>query len=111
VIGLEAKKNNAKIAVIGDQESIMIFKALGFTIVYAQDQDTIQKAIRDLAKEHYAAIYITEQAALLAQETIDSYKTMPFPAIIPIPSRLGSEGLGMQGIQQNVEKAIGADIL
>jgi V/A-type H+-transporting ATPase subunit F len=110
-MGLDVKKNNAKIAVIGDQESIMIFKALGFTTVYVQEQDAIQKAIRDLANEYYAVIYITEQAALLAQETIDSYKTMPFPAIIPIPSRLGSEGLGMQGIQQNVEKAIGADIL
>ena len=56
-------------------------------------------------------IYITETAAAQAEDTINLYKTEPYPAIIPIPSRFGSEGVGMKGIQDNIEKAIGADIL
>ena len=44
-------------------------------------------------------------------EAIEKYKTEPFPAIIPIPNRFGTNGLGMKGIQDNIEKAIGADIL
>ncbi len=104
-------EHKARVAVVGDRDSIMIFKALGFTTVYADEAAAIDKAIHRLKREEVAVIYITEQAAALAQETINLYKTEPFPAIIPIPSRYGSEGLGMKGIQDNIEKAIGADIL
>lgn len=45
------------------------------------------------------------------QETIERYKAVPYPAIILIPNNQGSLGLGIQGIKDNVEKAIGADIL
>ena len=58
-----------------------------------------------------AVIYITEPAAELVEETIAVYKTEPFPAIIPIPNRFGSKGIGLKGIKDNIEKAIGADIL
>ncbi|MDO4289447.1 MAG: V-type ATP synthase subunit F [Eubacterium sp.] len=100
-----------KLAVIGDKDSVMIFQALGFQTVYADGQAQIEKAIHSLARDGAAVIYITEAAAQLAQETIAVYKTEPFPAIIPIPNRFGSQGIGMKGIQENVEKAIGADIL
>lgn len=101
----------AKLAVIGDQDSIMVFQALGVRTVYANAAKDIEKAIHALAKEETAVIYITEQAAALVPEAIEMYKTEPFPAIIPIPNRFGTNGLGMKGIQDNIEKAIGADIL
>ena len=44
-------------------------------------------------------------------EAVEKYKTVPFPAIIPIPNAEGSLGLGMKGIRDNIEKAIGADLL
>ncbi len=103
--------NKNAIAAIGDRDSVMLFNALGVKTVYADTPQDTEKAIHKLAHEGYAVIYITEQAALLAPEAIKRYKTEAFPAIIPIPSRLGSNGLGMQGIRENVEKAIGADIL
>ncbi|MBC8546538.1 V-type ATP synthase subunit F [Clostridiaceae bacterium NSJ-31] len=99
------------IAAIGDRDSVMLFHALGIHAVYADDAQGIEKAIHQLAHAGCAVIYITEQAAVLAPEAIERYKTEPFPAIIPIPNRSGSLGLGMQGIRANVEKAIGADIL
>ena len=34
-----------------------------------------------------------------------------YPAIIPIPDNQGSEGIGLQALKQNVEKAVGVDIL
>lgn len=102
---------NAKIAVLGDPDSIMIFKALGFHTIYVKQMDEINHAIHKLAGEDYAIIFITENVAALAKDTIDIYKTVPFPAIIPIPSRFGLEGFGMQGVKDNIEKAVGADIL
>jgi V/A-type H+/Na+-transporting ATPase subunit F len=99
-----------KIGVIGDKDSVMGFKALGLDVFYTSDED-VGKLVNTLAAKKYAIVFITEQAVLEAEETIAKYKTMPFPAIIPIPNNQGSKGLGMQGIRANVEKAIGADIL
>ncbi len=104
-------QQKVKVAVVGDKDSVMIFQALGFSTAYADDAHTVEAAIHRLAEEGAAVIYITEQAAVLVPEVIEAYKTQPFPAIIPIPNRSGTNGLGMRGIQANVEKAIGADIL
>jgi len=99
-----------KIGVIGDSDSILGFKSLGIDVYPATGGEVMQR-INQLATGGYAIIFITEQAAEQAAETIDRYKTSPFPAIIPIPSNRGTTGFGMKGIRANVEKAIGADIL
>jgi V/A-type H+-transporting ATPase subunit F len=99
-----------KIGVVGDSDSIIGFKALGID-VYPATGDNVSKTIFHLANSGYAIIFVTEQAAEAAAETIDRYKTSPFPAIIPIPGNRGTTGLVMRNIRANVEKAIGADIL
>ena len=100
-----------KIAVIGDPSSVMIFKAIGLDVFYEEKEAQIEQRIHKLADQGYAAIYITEKAAELAQEAIDIYTTATFPAIIPIPSNTGVLGIGMNKLKSNVEKAVGADIL
>ena len=99
-----------KIGVVGDLDSIIGFKTLGID-VYPAMGDEVTGVLNRLATGGYAIIFVTEQAAEAATETIDRYKTSPFPAIIPIPGNRGTTGFGMQGIHANVEKAIGADIL
>lgn len=99
-----------KIGVVGDTDSIIGFKSLGID-VYPAIGDDVTRVINRLAVSGYAIIFVTEQAAQDAAETIERYKTSPFPAIIPIPGNRGTTGLGMQGIHENVEKAIGVDIL
>lgn len=98
-----------KIGVVGDSDSVIGFKALGIDVFPATGGE-VMKAINRLALEGYAIIFVTEQAAETAAETIDRYKTSPFPAIIPIPGNRGTTGFGMKGIRLNVEKAIGTDI-
>jgi len=100
-----------KIAVIGDRDSILLWRAIGAETVFAQDRREIERALGRLAKEGAAIIFITEPCAELAKDIIDRYKTSPLPAIIPIPSRDGSTGFAMAEIKANVEKALGADIL
>lgn len=99
-----------KIGVIGDESSIRGFSALNVDIYPAYDEATIRKFINDMARNNYAVIFITEQAAVQAEETITRYATQPFPAIIPIPSNAGTLGLGTARIRKNVEKAVGTDI-
>ncbi|MDR1765842.1 MAG: V-type ATP synthase subunit F [Lachnospiraceae bacterium] len=106
-----ANNEQAKIAVVGDRESVMLFGAVGIRCVYASTQREAETAVGRLAREGCAVIYITEQVADMIPETLKRYKTETFPALIPIPNREGSSGLGMRGIRANLEKAIGADIL
>ena len=63
-----------KVGVVGDKDSIMGFLALGIDIFPAYDSDEIKKSIHKLVEDEYAIIYITEQASLLAKESIAKYK-------------------------------------
>lgn len=99
-----------KIGVIGDKQSVQGFAALGIDVYPAVTEKNIRRMINNLAKDGYAVIFITEQAASLVGETIEKFTTSPFPAIIPIPGNRGTLGIGAETIRKNVEKAVGTDI-
>ena len=61
--------------------------------------------------EDYAIIYLEENLAAELQRDIDRYKDSPKPAIILIPGREGSLGLGQSALKAAVERAVGSDIL
>ncbi len=98
-----------KIAVIGDGKSVSCFRALGFDTFDIGGSDA-GSTLFQVASAGYAIIYMTEQAAATAQEMIERYEHEPFPAIIRIPSNVGSNGDGMKMIDKNVEKAIGREL-
>lgn len=63
-----------------------------------------------MAKENYAIIYMTEQLAAKMGPDIARYKDALTPAIILIPGKEGSLGIGMANVKTAVERAVGADI-
>ena len=100
-----------KIAVLGDQESVLGFKALGLDVYPAEDADTGRTMLQQLARENYAIIYLTEQLAASLEAEIARYKDNLTPAIILIPGKEGSLGIGMAHVKKSVERAVGSDIL
>ena len=100
-----------KIAVMGDADSILGFKALGLDVYPVESVDEAKSTIHRLAKESYAVVYLTEQLAAGMEEDVDRYKDELTPAIILIPGKDGSLGIGMANIKNAVERAVGADIL
>jgi V/A-type H+-transporting ATPase subunit F len=100
-----------KVGVIGDKDSVLGFKALGFSVFPVSSASEAEKVLHDMAMEEYAVIYVTEQVAKDIVTAIDAYSDKRFPAIIPIPGNQGSLGIGMQGVKKSVERAVGADIL
>ncbi|MCM1043074.1 MAG: hypothetical protein NC350_02560 [Corallococcus sp.] len=100
-----------KIAVIGDKDSVLAFKAVGVDVVDALTFKQAEDAVKKLTKEEYAVVLITETLAAGIPEVLSKAKTKPFPVIVPIPTSSGSTGFGMEGIKKDVEKAIGTDIL
>ncbi|AMJ40326.1 V-type ATP synthase subunit F [Anaerotignum propionicum] len=101
----------SKVGIIGDKDSILGFLALGIDIFPAYNAEEVKKTIHKLAEKDYAIIYITEQASLMAKESIAKYKDFELPAIIVIPGVGGSMGLGMNEVRESAKRAIGADIL
>ena len=100
-----------KIAVMGDRDSVMGFKVLGLDVFEAKDAARAKSELRRLAKEPYAIIYLTEQLAVQIPEEVSRYKDQLTPAIILIPGKEGSLGIGLSKVGEAVERAIGANIL
>ncbi|MDY4181529.1 MAG: V-type ATP synthase subunit F [Pseudoflavonifractor sp.] len=100
-----------KIAVLGDKDSVLGFKALGLDVFPADDVDEARRILHTLAKENYAVIYLTEQYAARMEAEVARYKDALTPAIILIPGTEGSLGIGLANVKSAVERAVGADIL
>lgn len=111
-----------KMAIIGPRETILGFKAIGIEPVYAVDSKLAVEQLFSMKREKeevngetlnkYAILFILEE---LAKEiTLEDYKKLsadPLPAIIPLPSHMGTTGYGLQKLKIIVEKAVGMDIL
>ena len=100
-----------KIAVLGDRDSTLGFKALGLEVRPVSTPEEGREALHRMAKENFAVIYITEQLASQLSADIAHYKDALTPAIILIPGKEGSLGIGMANVTTAVERAVGADIL
>ena len=70
-----------------------------------------RKILKRIAKEDFAIIYITEQVYQFMMDEVDEYTDSRLPAIIPIPGKDGTLGIGMTSVKKSVERAVGADIL
>lgn len=101
----------SKIAVVGEKESVMGFKAVGFEVFETAAPKEAETVIHRLAKEEYGIIFVTEQTLAPIIQVMDTYKDRRIPAIIPIPGREGTMGMGMTSVKKSVERAVGADIL
>lgn len=99
-----------KIAVLGERDSVLGFKALGLDVFFAEETEAGRERLHSLAKQDYAIIYVTEQLARQMQADIARYKEQVSPAVILIPGKTGSLGLGAAALQSAVERAVGADI-
>jgi len=97
-----------KIAVIGDRDSVLGFRALGLDVFPTEDTDAGRRTLHRLAQEDYAVIYITEQLAQQLTAEIARYKDAP--AVILIPGKTGSLGIAGAALHDAVERAVGADI-
>lgn len=103
-----------KIAVIGGRDTVMGFKALGLDTFPAENPAEAGRILRQLTHEsgtEYAIIYLEETFAQPLHAEIARFKDSPSPAIILIPGREGSIGLGRQALRDAVERAVGTNIL
>ena len=99
-----------RIAVIGDWNSVLGFRALGLETYPVKTGEEAKQVLRELAKENCAVIYLTEQLAKDMGDLIARYKDALRPAIILIPGREGSLGIGRDNVGYAIKRAIGTDL-
>lgn len=100
-----------KVAVIGEKQIVTAFRAVGFTVFFADAPSAATDILRELVKSgEYAVIFITEDIAAQMHDTLEILKSRSYPIIVPLPS-LEKNGYGMECIKKDVEKAVGVDIL
>lgn len=102
-----------KIAVLGENDSVIGFSALGLSVFPVESDEEALSTFRKLAKasDQYAIIYITESFYEVLAADIAKYKDSVTPAVILIPGSKGSLGLGQSSLDAAVERAIGANII
>lgn len=110
--------NTYEIAIIGQKDIILGFKAIGITAESALTNEEALNALKKLKEEtegekpKYAIIMITEE--LVEDFPEEEFKKLSLdilPSILVIPGIKGSTGLGMKRLGKIVEKAIGSNIL
>lgn len=100
-----------KIGVIGNRDAILPFRMIGFQTFPVTEAQEAVNHIRQLAMEDFGIIYVTEDIASAIPETLAYYDNQVLPAIILLPTHQGAQGLGLQRVQEMVEKAVGQNIL
>jgi len=102
-----------KIGVIGGRDTVIGFKALGLDTFPVDTPDDAKRIMRSLITQEspYAIIYLEESFAQALKAEIAKVKDQPRPAIIMIPGRDGTLGLGMDALRESVDKAVGVAII
>jgi V/A-type H+-transporting ATPase subunit F len=101
---------NGKMAIVGDGESITVFKAAGVATFPAEDAKKARDTIRAVAKD-YSIIFVTEELARSLSGFLKVFDEEAYPVILSIPSKSGSTGYGDEILKSAMERALGVDIL
>ena len=101
---------NGKIAIVGDGDSITVFKAAGVATFPAETEAKAREVLRKIARE-YKIIFLTEELARPLTEFLKRFDEEVYPVVLSIPSRSGSTGYGAEVLKSAMERALGVDIL
>lgn len=99
-----------KMAIVGDGDSITVFKAAGVDTFPAETEAKARDVLRKIAKE-YKIIFLTEELARPLTEFLKRFDEEPYPVVLSIPSKAGSSGYGDEVLKSAMERALGVDIL
>lgn len=103
------------IAVIGDRDSVLAFKALGVSTYFwtdetASTEEEWKSVLKEIVDKDYKIVFITEDYHLKCKNYIEELYYRVFPVFIAIPNNKGSKQYGFDLVRKLVARAIGTDI-
>lgn len=100
-----------KIGVIGEKDSVIPFRMLGWAVHYCQTSPEARAALENMAQDNFGVIYLTESLAQGMMDVIEKYDRQLKPIITLIPSHKDTNPIAMRRVEDFVSKAIGKNIL
>lgn len=99
----------SKIAVMGSRETVIGFKALGLEVFPVSNSTDAKVVFHKLAVPgtDYAIIYVEETVVQYLSAELEQCSKQTMPAVIMIPGREGTLGLGHSALQAAIKRAIG----
>ena len=101
----------AKIGAIGENDVMLIFKAVGVDVYPVANVEEAAGYLRKLASEDYGIIFMTETIASELDPIIKKYSDKIIPSILIVPGIGKRNNYAIQRLRQAIIKAVGADIL
>ena len=101
---------DGKIAIIGDGDSITVFRPAGVAAFPAENSAKAKEVLRRIAKD-YSIIFLTEELAKELTVFLKRFDEQPYPVVLSVPSKNGSSGHGDEMLKSAMERALGVDIL
>ena len=100
---------DGKIAIIGDGDSITVFRAAGVAAFPAENSAKAKEVLRRIAKD-YSIIFLTEELAKELTVFLKRFDEQPYPVVLSVPSKNGSSGHGDEMLKSAMERALGVDL-
>jgi len=108
-----------RLAVIGEQSSILIYQAFGIEVFGVSRGDEARDVLDDLSRKEdngksvYAVVFMEENFYKnLPDDLINRLAKKALPAVIPVPSPNSKDNnFSTNRLRKIVERAVGSDIL
>lgn len=101
-----------KVAIIGNENTILPLKSLGIEIFNITTQKSGEEILTRIRNENngndnYAVIFITSDWHKKLETEIAKFKNKILPAIISLPSPIEKQGATLASLEKMMERAIG----
>ncbi len=101
----------SNIAVIGDRDTTLCFRAIGVDVFPAGSREEARAALADILRKQYSIIFLTEDMSPHLKEELKTLQFQTLPSVVLIPGMQGSTGLALENVRDAVKKAVGSDLL
>ena len=106
---LEIKMED-KIAVLGNKDIVVLFKAVGCDVLSPAGREKIRATLNKLI-QNYKIILIQINYAKLCEDLIEQTRISAYPVIVVIPNKDEQNNYALDKIMTDMERAIGAKIV
>lgn len=100
-----------KVAVLGQRDAVLGFKASGAVAFPADNPAEARERLDSILEGDYAILLVTEEIAKVLEKELEPLYSMPKPVVTILPDARKPQGIGMALLRKRVERAIGANIL
>lgn len=102
---------DGKVAVLGYEDFVMPFSALGLETFVVEDDKSIEDNAKKILDGNYVLIVAQEQIAEKADNIFADIHKETVPCVVPLPFTGGSTGFATKTLGETLKMATGIDIM